>query len=836
MAAMPHSTLRFVSFDSRFMGKLKSKTWSRARIVCRKGIFRAILWISLPAYGQAQEAVQDTAAAPAEAAFEVVWGASDSTRMNAIDSEVELYGSAFVALDDIRLEADRIVYSQATNQACAYGRRDSSGAWIGRPVLTQGGQTFEQDELCFDMKSRRGLSRQAVTVQGEAIFHAAVAKRQADERIHVANAKFTTCDAENPHFHFHLKRAVMIPGEKVVSGPFYLKFRKIPTPLALPFGWFPTPPEKRSHGLLMPGYGDGGNLGFFLKDLGYYMPLGEYADTRLTGDIYTGGSWAIRSSTNYKIRYRASGNFNVSFQRQRIGFTGLPSLTKQNQFFVRWTHNQDGRARPNSRFNTSVNFGSNNHFQSNLSSTQQDYLTNTFQSSVQWSRSFPGKPFNVALSARHSQNSQTGNVDVTLPAFTFNLQRTSLAKLLGRAQVGGGLLDEIAITGSTRFEQTMQAPDSVFNSGNWQDVTFRNGIKHTASASTQMRAGFVSVTPSFNYNEFWAFQSLQGELIETEEGVVEVLDTLNGFDATRDWRLSVNASTRFYGTFERGKDKRVPALRHVISPSLGLSYTPERQRTQEVSLNDENWEYNPYSLNRFTPLDIRASGAVNLSVSQNLEAKVRDKETGELRKVRLIDNIVTSANYNLIADSLGLSDIVTRGNTDLFNRMRVNFGATHSAYARDSTGQRIDQFLWETGEGTLRLTRANLAFGSNFKGGDETPFPWNCRVDYNFDMRKSWQQAAQSDTLLINQSARVRGSIRIAEKWNVDVNGGYDFINRELTPTQLDIRWDLHCWELSVNWVPIGIRKSIYVRLNIKSSMLKDLKLEFRDSDLPFLY
>ena len=243
MAAMPHSTLRFVSFDSRFMGKFKSKTWSRARIVCRKGIFRAILWISLPAFGQAQEAVQDTAATPVESAFEVVWGASDSTRMNAVDSEVELYGSAFVALDDIRLEADRIVYSQATNQACAYGRRDSAGAWIGRPVLTQGGQTFEQDELCFDMKSRRGLSRKAVTVQGEAIFHAAVAKRQANERIHVANAKFTTCDAENPHFHFHLKRAVMIPGEKVVSGPFYLKFRKIPTPLALPFGWFPTPPR-----------------------------------------------------------------------------------------------------------------------------------------------------------------------------------------------------------------------------------------------------------------------------------------------------------------------------------------------------------------------------------------------------------------------------------------------------------------------------------------------------------------------------------------------------------------------------------------------------------------
>ena len=195
-------------------------------------------------------------------------------------------------------------------------------------MLTQGGQTFEQDELCFDMKSRRGLSRQAVTVQGEAIFHAAVAKRQADERIHVANAKFTTCDAENPHFHFHLKRAVMIPGEKVVSGPFYLKFRKIPTPLALPFGWFPTPPENAVTALDARIWGRR-ESGFFPQRPGTTCRWG-IRDTRLTAD--TRRRSCLRNSTNYKIRYRSSGNFNVSFQRQRIGFTGLPSLSTQTSF------------------------------------------------------------------------------------------------------------------------------------------------------------------------------------------------------------------------------------------------------------------------------------------------------------------------------------------------------------------------------------------------------------------------------------------------------------------------------------------------------------------------
>ena len=229
---------------------------------------------------QGADSVQVVAPAKPEMA-PVNWGAKDSTRVIAATSEVQLFGEAFVAMDDIRLEADRIVYNAETNEACAFGRKDSLGDWIGRPVLNQGGQTFEQDELCFDLTTRRGLSKHAVTMQGGAVFHAGVAKRQSDERIHVADAKFTTCDAPNPHYHFHIQRAIMVPGEKIVSGPFYLKFRKIPTPLALPFGWFPTPPEKQSQGLLMPGYGNGGALGFFLKDLGYYMPLGEQADTRL---------------------------------------------------------------------------------------------------------------------------------------------------------------------------------------------------------------------------------------------------------------------------------------------------------------------------------------------------------------------------------------------------------------------------------------------------------------------------------------------------------------------------------------------------------------------------
>lgn len=761
----------------------------------------------------------------------VSWGARDSTLMRADSGQVLLFGEAWVAMDDIRLEADHIVFYRAEDKACAWGRRDSSGAWIGRPVLQQGDQSFEQESLCFDLKTRRGISTHAVTVQGEAYFHAGVAKRQADERIHVAHGKFTTCDAPNPHFHFHLQRAILIPGEKIVTGPFYLKFRKIPTPLALPFGWFPTAPEKRSHGLLMPGYGDGRELGFFLKDLGYYFPIGPYADMRMLADVYTGGSWAVRQITRYNVRYRGSGDLNLSYQSRRLGYTGSSNLSIDRTFFVRWNHAQDPKSHPLSRFNAAVNFGSSNNFQNNLSSSQEEYLSNTFQSNVQWSRTFRGKPWSLAASARHSQNSRTGLVDVTLPAVTLNLARTSMAQLLGLPTGHRKLWSEVAVAGSSRFEQTFSATDSVLQRRDWDQVEMRHGFKHNLTASTALRLGFVSITPQATYNEYWSFRSIDARAVESSPGTWELdRDTLSGWQTTRDWRISADASTRFYGTFNRRPDRRVTAIRHVLSPSVGLAYNPEQTRTRRLEAGEGELTFNPFSINRFQPLDIAAAGAINFSLSQNLEAKVRDRETDETRKVKLIDNLVTSFQYNMLADSLRFSDIQTRAFTTLFDRVTVNLTATHSLYDRDAQGRRIDRVL-TLAEGGPRLTRLSAAWGLPVQSASDASIPWNARFDYTTQLNRVWVPATARDTTILDQGFVFRGGVRLWDRWKLDVQSGYDLVAREFTPSQINLLWDLHCWELNFQWIPNGFRQSFMLRLNIKASMLRDLKIEARGSD-----
>lgn len=816
---MPDRMSGFRNFGCTFMALSKNNSVLSAAIACKGLIILLGLWTSHWARGQGDDV------GPVE------WGAADSSWMDATREIAHLYGSAWVEMpaEKVRLEAAYIRYDRSLQQACAYGQLDTLGVLLGRPVLEQGDQTFEQDSLCFDLSTQRGISRQAVTVQGEAVFHAGVAKRQADERIHVAGAKFTTCDAPNPHYHFHIRRAVMIPGEKVVSGPFYLKFRKMPAPLGLPFGWFPTKkPEKQSHGLLMPGYGDGGNLGFFLKDLGYYLPIGEHLDTRLQADLYTGGSWALRSTTNYRYRYKASGSVNLSFQQRRVGFADTPTLSLSNTFFVRWSHSQDPKARPNSRFSANVNLGSSSNFVNTLNSSREDFLTNTFTSSLQWSGSLPGKPLNFAASARHAQNSTTGRVDLTLPALTMNLTRTSLRKLMSLEGRKGRWLDEIAIAGSTRFEQTLSAGDSIIAAGDWDALEFRNGLKHNLTASSQVRAGFISITPNFTFNEFWAFESVNSRLEEISPGEIEtVTDTLNGFSATRDWRLSATASTRFYGIFNLGTDRRIPAIRHVLSPSLGLSYTPERNRTLLDTLGGETLSWNPYSLSRFTPGDIRAAGSLNLGLSQNLEAKIRDRDTGNLRKVKIIDNFSTSANCNLIADSLRWSSINTRMFTTLFNKFRITAGATHNLYDRDSSGNRVDVFLAETGKGWARLERANLAVRTSFSR-QQAKFPFNISLDYNISVRRNWNTALQADLSTTVQTMSARGGVELFDKWSIDAAMGYDLETLELTRTDVHLYWDMHCWEFVFDWIPTGFQKSWSFRLNIKASMLRDLKIEAR--------
>lgn len=748
---------------------------------------------------------------------------------------IKLYGEVQIKTADIVLTAERVEYNTETGNVCAYGTQDSTGNWIGKPVFTQDGSSFTQDQLCYNFKTQKGFSKHAVTQEGEIVFHAEKSKRHPSNEIHVQDGKFTTCDAENPHFHFHLTKAILLPDDKVVSGPLYMKFRKIPTPLALPFAWFPMKQDIRSQGILMPSYGDGNQLGFFLKDLGYYVPLGEHWDTRVLFDIYTGGSWGVKNISQYNHRYRNSGKFEISYNRRVEGFRDLPGYNAINNFFVVWNHIQDPKARPNQTFSASLNFGSTGNFQQNLNSSLDDYLSNTFQSSIQWNYTSPRKPYSLAASANHMQNSETGLVTMTLPSLTFTMSRRSVSDLFGLERGKAKLLDDITLSYNTRFENVGEIGDSALAQFNLGELNVSNGLKHSLTASSSRNYGFVTVSPSFNYDEYTGFARTDQNWYYDDEGLlVNEIDTLSGFFADRDWKASVSANTRFYGMFTFKEKRKVKAIRHVLIPSLTASYRPERSRLNQQVLGDEEYEWNPWEASRFTPVDLRESGSMNFSLGQNLEAKVADGD--KVKKVKIIDSFTTSAGYNFLADSLQLSDISMVGFTNLLNKVNLNVNATYSAYAQDSTGADIDEFLNSQGAGLMRMKRATAALGTTFKGGTDYDAPWNAKVDYTLNVGNIWDASAQQDTLALTHGVAVRGGIKVKKKWELDFQSGYDLVLKEFTPTQFDLRWDLHCWEMSFNWIPFGERQSFALKLNIKSPLLKDVKIEARGSNGQLLF
>lgn len=765
----------------------------------------------------------------------VDWHAEDSTQTYVKEGLIKLYGQVEIKTSDMLLTADRVVYNTKTGNVCAYGTQDSLGNWIGKPVFTQGNSTFTQDSLCYNFKTQKGFSRHAVTQEGEIVFHAEQSKRHPSNEIHVMDGKFTTCDAENPHFHFHLKKAILLPDDKVVSGPLYMKFRKIPTPLALPFAWFPMKQDLRSHGVLMPSYGDAGDLGFFLKDLGYYLPIGDNWDTRMLFDVYTGGSMGVKNISRYKYRYQSSGNFEISYNRRVEGFRDLPGYLATNNFFVKWNHVQDPKARPNQNFSASLNFGSTGNFQQNLNSSLDDYLSNTFQSSIQWTYTHPRKPYSLAASADHSQNSLTGLVNMTLPELTFSVSRSSLSSLLGLEDGRLKMLDDISLSYNTVFENTAQIADSSLAAFDMGALNISNGLQHSIKASSSRSYGFVTVSPSFNYTEYTGFAQTQHEWsIDSEGELVNKIDTLSGLFADRDWTASVTANTNFYGMFTFDERRKVKALRHVLTPSLTASYKPDRNRMSSQILGEEEYEWNPWEASRFTPVDLRESGAMSFKLIQNLEAKVADGD--KVKKVKIIENLTTKTGYNFLADSLQLSEITIDGFTSLLNKVDLNVKSTYSAYAQDSTGNAYDEFLVSQGNGLMRLEYASAALGTTFKGGKDISAPWNANVSYAMNLGNVWDYSQQQDTLALTHGVSVQGGMKIMKKWKIDFQSGYDLVLKEFTPTQLNLNWDLHCWELTFDWIPIGVRKSFAIKLNIKSPLLKDIKFEARGSGGELLF
>nr|HPI45136.1 putative LPS assembly protein LptD [Tenuifilaceae bacterium] len=625
-----------------------------------------------------------------------------------------LYGNAIVTYQNLELKANYIEFDMEKKQVFARGAPDSTGKIVGRPTFKEGSQSFEMDSIHYNFDTKRAKITGVVTEQSGGYMHSEVTKKMEDDVVNMMHGKYTTCDAPHPHFYLAITKGKMIPDKKIISGPAYLVIEDVPFPLIIPFGFFPNT-RKRAAGLILPEYGEENNRGLFLRGGGFYFGMGDYMDEKITGDFFSRGSWGLRSQTNYKVRYKFSGSLNLEASTIVTSEKGLADYAKSNSYWIRWNHSQDQKAHPNSTFQASVNFGSSNHNRYNATSLNTA-LSNQFNSSISFSKVWPGTPFSLSTSLNHSQNNLDSIVNLGFPKVSFSMTRIYPFKR--KNSVGSSSwYEKIGVSLSSSLDNRVSVKENNLFKPSVLD-SMQNGMKHDIPVSTSFNLlKYVTVSPGVNYSEYWYLKTINKSW-DADSNVV-VVDTVNGFQRGYQYSSSVSMSTKVYGTFTFSKTSKVQAVRHVITPSVSLSYRPDfsesqfgfYKQVQKDSLGNME-KYSIFSQGIYGGPGGGKSGVLNFSLNNILEMKIlTPKDTANsVKKVKILEGLSINASYNLLADSMNWSDISVSGRTSLFDKININFSGGFSPYALNSTGTKIAQFEYDKSGKLARFIRGNVGF------------------------------------------------------------------------------------------------------------------------------
>ncbi|MCU4165849.1 putative LPS assembly protein LptD [Carboxylicivirga caseinilyticus] len=662
---------------------------------------------------------------------EVKYKAKDSIFTDMVTKKTYLYGEAELSYQDILLTANTIILDMDSSIAVAYGTKDSLNNEIGLPVFKDPSGEYQMREMKYNFKTEKAIIKHIVTEQGEGFVVGDRAKKIEDDAYCMKDARYTTCDHhDHPHFYLNLTKAKVIPGKKTITGPAYLVLEDVKLPLFIPFAMIPST-STYSSGFIFPSYRDETIRGFGLTEGGYYWAANDYFDLTLKGDIFTNGSWASRTTTNYKVRYKYSGRFNFQYMENLYSEKDLPDFKKTKDMSITWSHRQDQKANPYQTFSASVNYSTSSYDQNNINSlgtvNSSDISRNTKRSSISYSKRWAGKPFNLSLNLLHSQNSRDTTIDLTIPDVTFTVNRFYPFKKKNKVGTNENFLEKISLSYTGNAKNYVSAKEYELGfTGDHFTNQWKNGMQHSIPVSMNFKfLKHFTLNPSFNYKERWYLSRTEQYWDEDEQEIVKS-DPISGFNRAYDYSLSAGTSTKVYTTFTPWKKlfgDKVQAIRHVATPSVSFSYSPDfsdpkygfydwfeyyNQSTDKVVRK----KYSYYEGYLYGTPGSGESGSMGISLGNTLEMKLKNKNDS-VTKVKILESLNFSSSYNFLADSLKLSTINMSGRTKILGT-NINFGARFDPYAMDTTSTgnpiRVDQFTVNNGK-LARLTSANLSFG-----------------------------------------------------------------------------------------------------------------------------
>ena len=804
------------------------------------------------------------------------------------NQKIYYYGDVSVEYGNMKLTADYMEYDLKTGILYARGTTDTSGTTVGKPVMQEGKKSYSMDEVRYNFNTRKARITNMVTQEDDGILHGKNIKMMPDNSINITHGKYTVCDCEEPHYYLHLTAAKVMtkPTQKTVFGPAYPVIADVPLPIGLPFGFIPKRPD-RATGILFPTFGEESSRGFYLRDLGLYFVIGDYFDIAMTGDIYTLGSWAVDFNSRYKVNYKCNGNFSITYSNDQIGERGSTDFFQTRNFGIRWSHSQDAKARPGTNFSASVNFSSPSNSRYNSTSVQEA-IQNQISSSISYSKNWNGK-VNLSLNALHNQNSRDSSYSFTLPNVTLSVTRFYPFKQkhrVGKEQ----WYEKFSLGYNTTLQNRISFKASEFNKPGFWDK-FQNGMAHNFQIGlpnfTLLK--YINITPGISYGMNWFFRDTQ-KYYNPDTGKVEDIKgkMFNTFGATHNYSGSISMSTRLYGIFNFGKHRKLQAIRHVVSPSLSASFSPDKAKYfngyRTLTYVDRNGqtktqEYNIYAGQLNSVPGRGRSATMSFSLGNNFEAKVRDiKDTTGTgtKKIKLIDNLNFSTGYNFLADSLKMNNIGVTMSTSVFGKVGLSANANFDPYGllidkNNPSGRKINTFAVNMGQGLARLTNASASLsyslsgdgkingndGSKQAGGNPADHytriyyhpvtgeyipggwlyytnpnvPWSLNFNYSFSYRKGYQF---SNGKVINkntytQTLGLSGNVKLTPRMSMQMNTNFDLMAMKMSATQISATYDLHCFNINVSWIPNGQWESWSFRIQANAAALADL-LRFKKS------
>ncbi len=820
--------------------------------------------------------------------------ARDSVMEDLESNIIYYFGEVTAKYQDMELKADYMAYNTKLNIVYAKGILDTITHEVsGRPVMTQGGKSYEMDEVYYNFQTGKSRIKNMATQQEEGKLVGDKIKMMPDQSINISGGKYTVCDAEHPHYYLKMTAAKITtePRQKTMFGPAYAVIADVPFPLIIPFGFVPDKPDRAS-GILVPTYGEENARGLYLRDFGYSFVIGDYLDLAITGDVYSYGSWAARVTSRYKKRYAFDGQIALNYSKDIVGERGGPDFSESANFGITWNHSQDAKARPGTTFRASVNFSSPSNNRFNATSVN-DALQNQASSSISYGKTWSGVSLTVNL--LHSQNSRDSSYSFSLPNISLNVNRFYPFKRKNR--VGKErFYEQISFSYGTQFQNKVAFKASEFGMNKEMLNRMQNGMSHSFQIGLP---GFTILkyfqfTPSVSYGMNWYFRK-QWREYDAETNTVKTVwgDQFSTFGVSQTYSGGLSMNTRIYGMFNFGKRSKLQAIRHMITPSLSLSVSPNLATKAngytsytytDKDGTEKTVEYNKYAGQLLSPPGGGRNASLSFSFANNLEAKVLktqdpmapepENPKDKYEKIKLLDQLNIGGSYNFLADSMKLSNINVNASTTIFGKLGLNANMQLDPYAINEDGRRINKFnVLKTGS-PFRLVNAGASLSYSIQGkgdykgndghddikagnsqgnsdyarvyyhpltGEYIPggwvyylnpnIPWSLSFNYNYSYSRQYQKIEGVLETKHNhvQTLSMSGQLRLTKAMNFNINTGFDLTNMKLSTTQVSATYDLHCFAISVSWVPTGQWESWSFRIAAKASALADI-LQFKKS------